>query len=851
MTRPSSDRDRPGDEAARGGDGARRKAIASRLFAYGVAAVALFSVLAKSGIWDPYELDAADLARRIAIQVFGARGLELPGAQSSLPTLTDLEMGELPFTSMALGFRLFGLHDWAGRLPLAAWAFAGVVATYEFMARFVDRRAGLYAALALVTMPLYFMQARTMLGDIVTMVALAFAFFGLVGAMLDRGALRFGWFALGLVGLGAGFMSRGLLLGVAAPAFAAGASWLVIRGAGERRDVSLFDAFGGVALVMGLVAFGHGLAALVHAREGAPLVRAVGFAILKRAPTEATFDLIVRQLGHALFPWSAFLPFAIGRSMRPPMVSDREAEARETAVRVALLVGAAVTYGAYAFVAPKSGVLAFSGPAILAAIAAVAVLDFERGAPPSRVLSMGCVVLGLVLYADMVHVPERALSVFVVDKPQFPKSFEEESARRLFAVLVAFAALSALVWFDAPERARRETSQGGVWSAVVAWWREKAELSRRLFEDLAALWSGNLLFGLVVVEAALIGLGAMIFIGRRAHWVPVERLPKNFADLGLNVWWIAPLTIAIAPLAWLAVRDGFESLVARSRAPRASFTLAAALLSGGGLGYWYYPDLSAQLSPKEAFEAYESLRTKGEPLSLLGVRARAAAYYAGGEVGSFSDVGQAFSWLSESMDARRWMVVRADDLPRLNALYRARFERNLPVLDGRSSQILLASNQLGGRANESWISKIVLDEPPAPARPLDIWFEDQLHAIGWEVTDAKGVKVESVVPGRTYHLRFYLRVEQPIPANWKAFVHIDGFQRRFNGDHAVLGGRYAMNLWQVGDVVVDELPFQLEPNFTPGDYTVYFGFFSGDTRLRVASGPNHENRAIAGALTVR
>src|ERR1043166_9649718 len=133
--------------------------------ALGVAVVVLFPVLGKSGIWDPYELGAADLARRIAIQAFGARGLELPGAAGSMPTLSDLKMGELPFTSMALGFKLFGLHDWTGRLPLAIWAFAGVVVLHELLARLVDRRAGLYGAVALSTMPLYFMQARTMLGD--------------------------------------------------------------------------------------------------------------------------------------------------------------------------------------------------------------------------------------------------------------------------------------------------------------------------------------------------------------------------------------------------------------------------------------------------------------------------------------------------------------------------------------------------------------------------------------------------------------------------------------------------------------------------------------------------------------
>src|SRR3954469_883220 len=151
----------------------------TRLLVIALAALFIFPFLAQSGIWDPYELDAAELARRIAVNTYHAGGLALPNANNSLPTLSDLKMGELPFTSMALGFKLFGLHDWTGRLPLAIWGFFGILALHEFLARFVDRRAGLYGALALATMPLYFMQARTMLGDIVTMVALIFGFTGL------------------------------------------------------------------------------------------------------------------------------------------------------------------------------------------------------------------------------------------------------------------------------------------------------------------------------------------------------------------------------------------------------------------------------------------------------------------------------------------------------------------------------------------------------------------------------------------------------------------------------------------------------------------------------------------------
>jgi 4-amino-4-deoxy-L-arabinose transferase-like glycosyltransferase len=815
-----------------------------RLLALGIAAVILFPMLAKSGIWDPYELDAADLARRIALRSFGAHALEMPGAINVMPTLTDLRMGELPFTSMALGFRLFGLHDWTGRLPLALWGFAGVAVLYEMVARLIDRRAGLYAAIALVTTPLYFMQARTMLGDIVTMSALAIAFSGLAGAMFDTAEGRPAWLGVAFVGLLAGYFTRGLILGVAVPALALGLTWLVLAASREGDATSPeTDLLGGVVLAIGAVALGLGLRALFRTGPDQPLVRSVGFLVQRKPAVDATFELMIRQLGHALFPWSAFLPFALGRLLRAPVEAKPDARERETGLRVALLVGSAVAYGAYALLAPKSGTLAFSAPALLAAAAGLAVFDFERGAPHSRALALAMCVLGVVLFYDLYREQERVLAAFVVDRPQFPKTFEQRGQWLLEVTLASFVGLAGLSWFES--QPAEETPR------FVAWSRSMRDEYRTMATELARLWNGNLLFGLVVVEAALVGLGAMVFIGRRIGWGPVDKLPKNFADTSVNVWWVLPIAVACAPGAVLGLRDAFRATVGGARLSRASFTMLGALVAGGTLGFGYFPGLAAQLSPKEAFESYAHLARSGEPLALLSVRSRAAAYYSGSEAPAFTDASQAFAWLTENRNERRWLLLKADDLPRMNSLYRTQFEKNLPILDGRSSQILLASNQLGGHENESSLAKMILDEPPSPVHSLDVMFEDQLAAIGWEITDKNGHVVESVVPATSYHLHTYYRVVRPVTGSWKAFVHIDGQQRRYNGDHNVLDGKYAMNLWRPGDVVVDDLEFQLEPNFTPGGYTLYFGFFAGETRFKVTKGSHHDNRVIAGVLDVR
>ena len=832
----------------------------SRPFALAVAALVLFSTLGKSGIWDPYELDTADLSRRIAIHVFHADKLALPDAINQMPTLSDLRMGELPFTSMALGFRLFGLADWTGRLPLAIWAFAGVVALHEILARLSGKRAALYGTVALATTPLYFMQARTMLGDIVTMSSLSIAFAGLVGALFDRargtkegaevevpGArtwlVKGAWLLVGALGLVAGYMSRGLLIGVAVPALAAGLAWLVLELAGFSSGRSRAEhAIGALSLVVGLMALGVGISILVRTSPDSALPRALGVALTKKASVDATFDRTIRHLGHALFPWSAFLPFAIGRLFRAPVELDVPARRREVGLRVALLVGAAVAYAVYAALTPHVTFLPWSGVALLAGVAGLAVADFDRGAPPSRALALGVALFAFVLYRDMVLEPGRMFSVFEVEKPSFPKSFEQDAASLMRLSAAAFAALVAIAWFEG------HTAKP---SSITAWADGLVEDYRKVCRELATVWNGNLFFAAVVVEAALVGLGAMLFLGTRLGWASVQRLPRNFIDTGLNLWWALPFILATLPITFAAVRDGFRAALGLTRLPRGAGVLLAALAAGAVLSFGYYPALAAQLSPKEVFDAYARLQKPGEPLGLLGVRARSIAYYhQGGEVTQFNDPNEAFKWLTEGTD-RRWLIVRAEELPRLNSLHRKHKGANLPVLDARSSQILLVSSDLGGQPNENPLGALVLDEPPPELHGVDVGFEDQLDVLGWEVHDSTGQAVSSVVPQRKYHMRVYYRVVNPITGSWKAFLHIDGYQRRYNGDHTVLDGKYAMNLWQPNDIVVDDYVFELEPNFTPGDYTVYFGFFSGDTRFRVTRGPNHENRVIGGALHVR
>jgi len=61
-----------------------------------------------------------------------------------------------------------------------------------------------------------------------------------------------------------------------------------------------------------------------------------------------------------------------------------------------------------------------------------------------------------------------------------------------------------------------------------------------------------------------------------------------------------------------------------------------------------------------------------------------------------------------------------------------------------------------------------------------------------------------------------------------------------------------VRLWSEGDIVVDRQAVTVPANFPPGTYTLYIGFYSGESRLEGVEGPEDDaNRAIARTFEVR
>ncbi|MEZ4224107.1 MAG: glycosyltransferase family 39 protein [Polyangiaceae bacterium] len=804
-----------------------------------IMAASLFGPIASSGIWDPHELQVADLSRRIALTLLGGGpDLALVDAENGVPTLGDLARGQLPFTSVALGFRLFGLHEWAGRLPLALWGLLGAAATYTLVARLADRIAGAFAVLSLVTMPLYFLHARTMLGDIVPMSALAIASLGLALAVFDDSlsiARRLAWVLVGLLGLGAGYAARGALLGVATPALGVGLAHLVTstRGSAPGRR-----ALGAFSLLVGVAAFAFGVRALGQAEaEPTRFIAAVG-AQLAPPRQMPTFEAVIHYLGHGLFPWSAVVPFCVGRVLRPPPGAEATEIDRQAGLRATLLLVAAVALFVHGLLAPKIGMLPYLGVFALAGMVGVTFRDYERGAPPSRALAMGVAALAVLLYTDFKNFPEKGLSAFVVEGARFPDSFKESATRLIKYGTVAMSGLFFVAFLERGSKERRL----------------RDDEVRAYFDALRTTAKGNVWFSLLVAEAALAGYALLAFLSQRyLHLKQFEGMSPAARGLASYGFLALPVLVLVVPPAAILGRDLARWALDLLPWSRARVALLSVVAFGGAMSLGYYPALAAQISPKEVFDAYRRLAAPGEQLGILGVGSGSANYYAGRDAPSFGTAPQAFEWLVGEPNERRWLVLRSSDLAQLNSSFRGRANppQNLPVLDARSSEILLASNRLAsGQANANPFAPWLPVEEPKPTRPLTHNLGGQLDVLGWDVTTRDGSPVASVVPRKPYDFRIYYKVVAPISGNWETFIHIDGFQRRYNGDHKTLEGRYPFHLWRAGDFVVDIHPFSLEPNFTPGDYSVFFGLFIGNRRLDVKRGRHNDNRVEAGTLRI-
>lgn len=783
----------------------RPLARAVPLVAFLAAALLLLTGLTASGIWDPWELD-------VAVRIGSNAGL------SERPPLAD--------ALVALGLDLFGRSEWSGRLPLAIAGLFVVSIAMGIARRTSDGRGAAYAAIVAATTPLLLANSRSMLGESDAMAAQALVGLLAIEAAFPRGSearartVRLAALVALPFAIALAAAVRGVLVGALPPLLAVAAVLLVDGRLVRPRESKPIVEGLVVTLALGLLAV---VASAVVADRAEYRAWLGG---VPRGGNPPSFESGLSSIFLSFAPYSPLALLATARALSTSAAED-DADRDVRAIELVLVAWVAFAYAAGMVFGSRYGTPAYLAVAPLAALVAGHARVTERSTEPARAAAVFVALVVGLLFRDYALYPSSPLSGLPVTGLTVPDTFHPRGPWA--ATLIPFAGLAALGLVASPRTggAAEDASAG----------RPEA---RPLRERFAAL--GPTARRVVVAVCVVLALSSLASL---AALVLGDALPlPTLALRALRA--ILPVELAIATLVVLGphVLDFFSEL----RDARLAPAFVAGLAFGIYVQAGFLPKLGADFSPREVYETYNELRAPDDRLAVFRLGTRAAPYYARGPVTVIESQPDVVQHLLGP--GRRWAVIPRDDLMPTDQAFRLRSQRHVFVADARSARMLLVTNTaIAGRRDENPIALAVRRTAPTPRFPSHARFGTQIELLGY---DLELPHRDYVGAGETFAITWYYRALAEGPFGYQVFLHIDGFGLRLNGDHVPANGLVPLAQWTPGDIIVDRQELTVPSNFRPGSYTMYLGFFSGDTRLPVTEGPQDgANRVVAGRLHVR
>jgi 4-amino-4-deoxy-L-arabinose transferase-like glycosyltransferase len=287
----------------------------------------------------PYLMDDVD-----AVQASIAREMVVSHdwVTPHIDGIAFLEKAPFVYWVMALSLKVFGVHDWAARLPslLSVIALCWLTAAYGFWA--FKNRAGFYAGLCMATCIGLFLFTRLILPDVMLTFSITLAFWSFQRALDDDEQNPRLWAFLLAASLGLGLVIKSMI-GVAIPVGGGIAYLFATRQFFLRRTWRRLRLASGIVIILLIAAPWHVLAAIrnpplwawtLHSGPG----QYHGFLwfyfineqVLRflnlRYPRD--YDTVPRAtfwLYHLvwLFPWSVYLPALFKLRYRPAAPDDR------------------------------------------------------------------------------------------------------------------------------------------------------------------------------------------------------------------------------------------------------------------------------------------------------------------------------------------------------------------------------------------------------------------------------------------------------------------------------------------------------------------------------------------------
>src|SRR5579871_2258789 len=273
-----------------------------------------------------------------AVQAQIARNMLDSGdwVSAHLDGIAYLEKSPLKYWLIAISYKIFGVHDWVARLPVALSAVILCWLVFRIGSWAFSARAGMYAGLALATSVGLFLFTRIQIPDVTITATIALAMWSFLRA-LDSEEPRPGlWAIVMAAAIGTGLLLKGLIAAVFP--VASGLLYLALtRQLLIRKTWQRLRPFSGILVFLAIAAPWHILATLrnppyfdftMHSERGSyhgffwfyfMNEHVLRFLNLRYPRDYNTVPRLAFWLQNLLwlFPWSAYLPATVQLSYKP------------------------------------------------------------------------------------------------------------------------------------------------------------------------------------------------------------------------------------------------------------------------------------------------------------------------------------------------------------------------------------------------------------------------------------------------------------------------------------------------------------------------------------------------------
>lgn len=527
------------------------------------------------------------------------------------------------------------------------------------------------------------------------------------------------------------------------------------------------------------------------------------------------FDLWVRQIGFATFPWFALIPAALGYLVRSEQLRDEAGLSPRRRLDERMLViwaGAGFVVSAIASIYGQVFFTAYI-PLLIAVGVMLADEHFWRQLrrQPLLLYAMGFVAVAIImtLGKDIERYPNRFLELYMgFEKDlKLPEGFSFSRLHKPLKYGLALMLIATIFGL---------TSWAGVWVGRLHTVQDE-------FKRLLGLSPAS--------EPSMMEAQA--------------QLKEQLRETGKG---------PIARLARLLEVPPGQSLIISG-----AFTLAGLLFV-----FAYQPSASDHLSQRHIFESYMNSPGQKTPLYRYQTPSNSASIY-------LKDLPQLASSqaLIEKIEApeRLYAIIPRERLSAVNAEVRERLKRNVYVLNARSNRLVLISDELSpGEEDHNYIARAIIPEDKIAGElqhpfkvteegksPQAATMDGQLEFLGYSL-DKSAAKdgITAYKGGDKMALSLYFKVLKRVPGSKKIFLHIDTQGNRLHGDHDPVGGEFPTNSWSPGDIIKDTHTIEVEPYSTKGVYTIFMGLYQGNDRMKVQPRKAHDgvNRIPVGKIRV-